>query len=99
MTIGVGSICFSCRYLQHDFMSEGPPTCDAYPEGIPDAIYYGAFDHRVPFGDEELDDMGQPILYDIDPDDPDAATKLANYEELRTMLDELENEQPEPPPE
>ena len=48
--------------------------CDAFPEGIPDAIYLGGFDHRHPFeGDHGIRfDLGQ---------DPMDASRLAHYDE------------------
>ena len=48
-------------------------ACDAFPEGIPDAIWEG-FDHRHPFeGDNG-------IRFDL-AEGPDAAAVLARYDE------------------
>ena len=34
---------------------ESTPTCDAFPDGIPNLIYTNDFDHRKPFeGDQDL---------------------------------------------
>ena len=46
-------------------------VCSAFPDGIPDAIYIGGFDHRQPFPG----DGG--VLYEPD---PSAVAVLAAYE-------------------
>lgn len=51
--------------------------CAAFPEGIPDAILFGGFDHRDPFGGEERDADGKPILFELRPGEEDA---LKGYE-------------------
>ena len=38
-------ICHLCRHLHTGSL---PPTCDAYPDGIPAPILYGRADHRAP---------------------------------------------------
>lgn len=74
MTMGVGSICFSCQRFR-SWLEEGAPTtdkgpnafCAAFPGGIPDEIIYNGFDHRNPLGTEQTDDSGNPILFQLDP--------------------------------
>jgi hypothetical protein len=54
MTTGSHPICFACRHLHPglvrvtDTPPEGPSTCDAFPDGIPDEIMLGGVDHRRP---------------------------------------------------
>lgn len=57
-------MCLSCRHYNPGTPIEvgGRPTCTAFPEGIPDAIFWdGRIDHRKPWpGDKG-------IRYDVDP--------------------------------
>lgn len=49
--IGPIPMCAKCKHLHPDDdkpMGQ-PPTCDAFPAGIPDAIYTEGVDHRKPF--------------------------------------------------
>lgn len=84
MTSGPGSICFACSLFTRNW-PEGVPTCNAFPRGIPDAILYGAFDHREEFGGEEMDENGDPILFELDPDEEDS---LEAYERMKELLAE-----------
>ncbi len=57
-------MCMFCRHLV-----EGTTKCAAFPGGIPDAIFYGAHDHREPYeGDSgirfELKPGGEADLED-----------------------------------
>ncbi len=39
--------CLSCTRFHHE--DEDRDTCDAFPSGIPDAIWESRHDHRQPF--------------------------------------------------
>lgn len=44
------SICHGCSHLREaTSLEDRGATCDAFPEGIPEAILQGGFDHREPF--------------------------------------------------
>lgn len=45
MTFSVRILCGWCTHLHLD----NPDTCDAYPNGIPDAINYGEISHIKPY--------------------------------------------------
>jgi hypothetical protein len=46
------SQCDTCRRFRSAFLGPSPydaaPTCEAFPAGIPDAVYNNAVDHRQP---------------------------------------------------
>ncbi len=46
-------ICMLCKRL-HFTDTDGPPTCDAFPMGIPAEIWWEAYDHRRPYRDETM---------------------------------------------
>ena len=47
-------ICLECARLQGQRKNRSP-SCAAFPNGIPDAIYLGAFDHRSAYvGDKGI---------------------------------------------
>lgn len=72
MSSGLAAICFACELRQ------GGGTCDAYPDGIPDEILFGGFDHRKPFGGERKKD-GKPRLFKLN---PEKRERLVAYEEV-----------------
>ena len=43
--VEVSEQCLRCKRLKQDFI-----TCSAFPEGIPEEIITGKFDHQKPFG-------------------------------------------------
>ena len=80
MTSGLGFICCACTRWRPDVTRPGPPTCAAFPEGIPDAITFGAFDHRQPFPG----DGG--VLFELDPAKREA---LEAYERVVEVLSQF----------
>lgn len=85
MSIGVPSLCLRCsryRYesgVDPDGVETG--TCDSFPEGIPVEIFAGGFDHREPFGDEEL-------LFD-----PAPGVSEAEIEEIVASADDFDEDE------
>lgn len=47
MTLRKPSLCDACKRLRRDY--DKGPVCAAFPEGIPEPILVGGFDHRNPF--------------------------------------------------
>jgi len=53
MTIGPAPMCLFCKHLIET--EEGRDVCKAFPEGIPDEIYFHYYDHRKEFpGDKGI---------------------------------------------
>lgn len=48
MTTGRMPICEACKHLERDGEELGY-RCEAFPDGIPEAIAVDGFDHRKPF--------------------------------------------------
>lgn len=71
------AICFSCARLISD--TEGTPaTCTAFPQGVPEPIVAGEFDHRRPYpGDHGLGWVQKPGAEDL----------LGMWERVRARLD------------
>jgi len=50
----VEPLCHHCKHKRPWWEGEtGTATCPAFPEGIPDDILKGLWDHREPLGDEQ----------------------------------------------
>lgn len=60
MTTTIAPLCMSC--VRFDREGDGwPPTCEAYPGGIPDGILESQADHRLPLpGDHDLQYVYDP---------------------------------------
>ena len=48
MTTGMYTICVACKHLIPG-SDDTPPSCAAFPNGIPDAIMWSGYDHRRPW--------------------------------------------------
>ena len=59
MSTNPGTLCHSCRRFTPGWNG---PTCSAFPEGIPEQIIKGGFDHRQPYPG----DGGQRFVRDPD---------------------------------
>ncbi len=46
MTIGPEPSCTTCKHFS---IREGKLRCEAFPKGIPDAIFLGGVDHKKPY--------------------------------------------------
>lgn len=82
------SICHSCKWF--DPAKELPNTinvfdgldkCKAFPNGIPDEIITGGFDHRNQYSDET-------VLFELD-DKEDSHRDLASWENHHRFLLEI----------
>lgn len=73
MTSGPSPMCLSCVHYDQTTPADigSRPKCAAFPEGIPDAIYFdGRVDHRGPWpGDKgirfEQDPLRAPFPFDL----------------------------------
>lgn len=55
MTYGPTPLCLTCKRLT------GEQVCEAFPNGIPDAIYWGGYNHRNSYpGDNGLRYLPKP---------------------------------------
>lgn len=56
--------CWICKHFEVNTLWKYPrPHCPAFPEGIPDDIFYNRYDHREPYPD---DNDIQMELFDAD---------------------------------
>jgi len=60
MTRYPAPICMRCVHLEKE--PTGPLRCDAYPDGVPEAIWQSVADHTKPYkGDHGIQfEFGQP---------------------------------------
>lgn len=57
MTIGIAPMCYSCIHKKEKRL-----TCEAFPDGIPNAILLSQEDHRKPFvGDGDIQFEQDPL--------------------------------------
>ena len=47
MQLGISSQCISCHWYIGDIGTD--LACAAFPKGIPDGIFLGTIDHRLPY--------------------------------------------------
>lgn len=43
---GPAPVCYKCKHFKEN---ADKPICDAFPAGIPEAIYYEGHDHNKPY--------------------------------------------------
>lgn len=55
MTTGPMPDCFKCKHFHDDEL-----TCEAFPNGIPDAIYSAAYKHDKPMFGQDNDIVFEP---------------------------------------
>ena len=79
MTVGPIPICASCARFSSPvgglLSDDRPPTCAAFPAGIPEEIIDGGLDHREPVAGDN------GITWALG-SEPDAERMLALYEEV-----------------
>lgn len=89
MSIGKQTLCFACQRFQP---SLDGPRCTAFPDGIPEPIIKGGFDHRNPFpgdgGARFVRDPDKPLPAGY-PEEQEASQPvfLAEPGEIRTQSD------------
>lgn len=55
--------CFACAHFRMDERDEDRPYCVAFPQRIPQAIWYGRHDHQQPYpGDRGIRFQLHPLL-------------------------------------
>ena len=49
MTESISPLCAFCKHRHERDFRKRVPSCDAFPDGVPDVIYFECGDHRKPF--------------------------------------------------
>lgn len=60
-TLSTQSVSATCRHCRH-LLASKPHACDAFPEGIPDELWFAYRGHRGPFpGDHGIQFSERPL--------------------------------------
>ncbi|HEX7099355.1 MAG TPA: hypothetical protein VF377_08930 [Acidimicrobiia bacterium] len=92
----VPPICLMCKRFKGGLGNPvGKPTCQAFPDGIPDEILYRAYDHREPYLDEEILFEKRAEVSDAQVEEWEKMALEFMKEGMLTAIDALENPTPE----
>lgn len=75
MTLGPPTLCVACARFDWRVIDDwGEPRCEAFPQGIPGAIFWGGADHRTGYPG----DGGKRFRPNLE--DPEWVTIVAEYD-------------------
>lgn len=57
------SQCVNCVHNRGELTDSGRPTCDAFPDGIPEDILENEFLHDKKHPDQQVDEGEDPVTY------------------------------------